>query len=214
MKRNYQIELDRVLTTLQERRPRLLLQSCCGPCSSYVLSYLTKHFDVTLLYYNPNIQPREEYDKRIACQIALLQEAFPQVKLMECKYDGEAFTRVSAGLEQEPEGGARCAVCFRLRLEETARRAAAGGFDWFCTTLTVSPHKNAEVINAIGETLAAQYGVAWLPSDFKKRDGYRQSIALSHTYNLYRQDYCGCLYAREAQKRQAAAETVQEAENK
>lgn len=211
MKRNYQIELDRVLTALQARRPRLLLQSCCGPCSSYVLSYLTRHFDLTLLYYNPNIQPREEYDKRLACQKDLLRKAFPGVKLMECGYDGEAFERVSAGLEQEPEGGARCAVCFRLRLEETACRAAAGGFDWFCTTLTVSPHKNAAVINAIGEALAAQYGVAWLPSDFKKRDGYRQSIVLSHTYDLYRQDYCGCLFAREAQKAIDAAEAAQEA---
>ena len=211
MKRNYQIELDRVLTALQARRPRLLLQSCCGPCSSYVLSYLTQHFDVTLLYYNPNIQPREEYDKRLACQKDLLRKAFPEVELMECSYDGEAFARASVGLEQEPEGGARCAVCFRLRLEETARRAAAGGFDWFSTTLTVSPHKNAAVINAIGEALAAQYGVAWLPSDFKKRDGYRQSIALSHTYELYRQDYCGCLFAREAQKTFDATEAAQEA---
>ena len=213
MKRNYQLQLDRVLTELGAQRPRLLLQSCCGPCSSYVLSYLTQHFDVTLLYYNPNIQPRAEYDKRLACQKALLQKAFPQVTLLECNYDGEAFARVSAGLEQEPEGGARCAVCFRLRLEETARRAAEGGFDWFCTTLTVSPHKNAAVINAIGEQLAAQYAVAWLPSDFKKRDGYRQSIALSHAYDLYRQDYCGCLFARAAQAKNSRTPGREQAEH-
>lgn len=213
MKRNYQLQLDRLLTELGAQRPRLLLQSCCGPCSSYVLSYLTQHFDVTLLYYNPNIQPRAEYDKRLACQKALLQKAFPQVTLLECSYDGEAFARVSAGLEQEPEGGARCAVCFRLRLEETARRAAEGGFDWFCTTLTVSPHKNAAVINAIGEQLAAQYAVAWLPSDFKKRDGYRQSIALSHAYDLYRQDYCGCLFARAAQAKNSRTPGREQAEH-
>ena len=195
--RNYQRELDRLLERLAPARPRLLLHSCCGPCSSYVLSYLTKHFDVTLLFYNPNIQPQAEYDKRLDCQLQLLKTVFPTVSLMPCAYDGEEYSRVSEGLEDAPEGGARCAACFRLRLEETARCAKENGFDWFCTTLTVSRRKKADVINAIGESIAARYGVSWLPSDFKKRDGNRQSLILSQTYQLYRQDYCGCLYARE-----------------
>lgn len=194
MKENYQKELDAVVARLTDK-PRLLLQSCCGPCSTYVLSYLKQYFDITLLYYNPNIQPRAEYDLRLENQRKVLA-AMPEVHILECAYDGEAYNAAVRGLEGEPEGGVRCTVCFRLRLEETARLAAEGKFDYFCTTLTVSPHKDAARINTIGRELGEQYGVAWLPSDFKKREGYKQSITLSRELDLYRQDYCGCLYSK------------------
>ena len=194
MKENYQKELDAVVARLTDK-PRLLLQSCCGPCSTYVLSYLKQYFDITLLYYNPNIQPRAEYDLRLENQRKVLA-AMPEVHILECAYDGEAYNAAVRGLEGEPEGGARCTVCFRLRLEETARLAAEEKFDYFCTTLTVSPHKDAARINTIGRALGEQYGVAWLPSDFKKREGYKQSITLSRELDLYRQDYCGCLYSK------------------
>ena len=192
-KRNFQKELDTVTGGLTGR-PSLLLQACCGPCSSYVLEYMTKYFDVTVLFYNPNIRPEAEYDKRLATLKQLLA-AMPMdhpPALMEPGWRGEEFEKAVKGLEHEPEGGARCSVCFRLRLEETARMAAEWGFDYFGTTLTVSPHKNAEAINAIGENLAAEYEVKWLPSDFKKRNGYLRSIQLSKEYGLYRQEYCGC----------------------
>ena len=192
-KRNYQKELDG-LTAGLTTRPRLLLQACCGPCSSSVLEYVTAYFDVTLLFYDPNIRPEAEYEKRLATLKQLLA-AMPlehPPALIEPGWRGEDFLAAARGLEAEPEGGARCAVCFRLRLEETAKRAAADGYDYFGTTLTVSPHKNAPLINAIGEELGQKYGVAWLPSDFKKRDGYLRSIRLSQQYGLYRQDYCGC----------------------
>ena len=190
---NYQKQLDALLPTLGEA-PRLLLHSCCGPCSSYVLEYLSQYFRVTVLFYNPNIRPRAEYDLRLENQrklIAALPTRYP-VDILETGYDGPAWTAAVTGLEQEPEGGARCPVCYRQRLEMTARTAAAHGYPWFCTTLSVSPHKDAEKLNAIGEKLAADYGLRWLPSDFKKRNGYLRSIQLSKTYDLYRQDYCGC----------------------
>ena len=194
MKQNYQKQMDAVVASLpQGERPRLLLQSCCGPCSSYVLEALTPYFCVTVLYYNPNIQPREEYDLRLENQRKIIA-ALPTpsaVDILECDYDGEKFDAAVKGLESEPEGGARCSVCFRLRLEETAKRAKELGFDWFCTTLTVSPHKDAERLNQIGKALGERYGVPFLPSDFKKRDGYKRSIQLSKEYDLYRQDYCG-----------------------
>ena len=192
-KRNYQKELDGVIGGLTGR-PSLLLQSCCGPCSSYVLEYLTKYFDVTVFFYDPNIRPEAEYEKRLDTLKGLLS-AMPMdhtPALLEHGWRGEDFLRAARGLEREPEGGERCTACFRLRLGETARTAAEWGFDWFGTTLTVSPHKDAERINRIGEELAGEYGVKWLPSDFKKRDGYLRSIQLSKQYGLYRQDYCGC----------------------
>ena len=185
-----------MIQNLAGHKPRLLLQSCCGPCSSYVLEYLTQYFEITLLFYNPNIQPEAEYQLRLEHQKKLLAAAHPQVELMACEYDGSAFQAAAQGLESEPEGGARCTRCFRLRLEKTARLARDRGFDYFCTTLTVSPHKDSEHINRIGLELAEAYGVSWLPSDFKKRDGYRRSIQLSKDHDLYRQDYCGCLYSK------------------
>ena len=203
MKQNYQKQMDTVVASLpQGERPRLLLQSCCGPCSSYVLEALTPYFRVTVLYYNPNIQPRAEYDLRMENQRRIIA-ALPtpsEVDILECDYDGEKYDAAVTGLESEPEGGARCTVCFRLRLEETAKRAAELGFDFFCTTLTVSPHKDAARLNQIGKALGERYGVPFLPSDFKKREGYKRSIQLSKEYGLYRQDYCGCLYSKPVDK--------------
>lgn len=199
MKQNYQKQMDAVVASLpQGERPRLLLHSCCGPCSSYVLEALTPYFCVTVLYYNPNIQPRAEYDLRFENQRKIIA-ALPtpsEVDILECDYDGEKYDAAIKGLEAEPEGGARCTVCFQLRLQETAKRAAELGYDWFCTTLTVSPHKDAERLNQIGRALGERYGVPFLPSDFKKREGYKRSIQLSKEYDLYRQDYCGCLYSK------------------
>ena len=203
MKQNYQKQMDAVVASLpQGERPRLLLQSCCGPCSSYVLEALTPYFRVTVLYYNPNIQPRAEYDLRLENQRKIIA-ALPTpsaVDILECEYDGEKYDAEVKGLEAEPEGGARCTVCFRLRLEETAKRASELGYDWFCTTLTVSPHKDAERLNQIGKALGERYGVPFLPSDFKKREGYKRSIQLSKEYGLYRQDYCGCLFSKPVDK--------------
>lgn len=194
MKRNYQLELDRITASLSGR-PRLLLHSCCGPCSSYVLEHLTRYFEVFLSYYNPNIQPREEYDLRLENQLCVLGR-MPGVTLVPCGYDGGAYDEAVRGLEDEPEGGARCTECFKLRLDFAAREAKRLGCDYFATTLTVSPHKDAQRINAIGEALAGKYGVKWLPGDFKKRDGYKRSIELSREFGLYRQNYCGCLFSK------------------
>ncbi len=193
-KKNYQKELDGLLASLEGRRPRILLQSCCGPCSSYVLEYLTQYLQVTLLFYDPNIRPEAEYEKRLKALKELLAKMplSSPVSLIEPGWRGEEFLEAIQGLEREPEGGARCTVCFQLRLEETARLAAQGGFDFFGTTLTVSPHKDAPRLNQLGEALAERYGVSWLPSDFKKRDGYLRSIQLSRQYGIYRQEYCGC----------------------
>ena len=207
MKRNYQRETDDVIETLWAERKRLLLQCCCGPCSSYVLEYLTKFFDITVLFYNPNIQPREEYDKRLFWMREVLSRYPESVKMIECAYDGNAFVSVAKGLEKELEGGERCTECFRLRLRETARLAKAEGFDFFCTTLTVSPHKDEKRLNDIGLELEKEFGVKWLPSDFKKREGYKRSTQLAKEYGLYRQDYCGCLFSL-AEARKAESDSL------
>ena len=198
MKTNYQLETDKCIEALSGQKPSLLLQSCCGPCSSYVLEYLTQYFNVTVLYYNPNIQPEAEYEKRLYYQCEVLKHI--PAALMECAYDGAAFEAIAQGYEDAPEGGERCTRCFLLRLEETAKRAAAGGFDYYCTTLTVSPHKDAERINRIGAEMGEKYGVKWLPSDFKKRNGYLRSIQLAKEFELYRQDWCGCAYSHQNTK--------------
>ena len=194
MIRNYSREMDALTASLGSRRPRLLLHSCCGPCSSAVLEAVTPHFETTVFFYNPNILPAEEFEKRLWWQRYLLERApfAAGVALIVPDRDEAAFRAAAAGLEDAPEGGARCTACFELRLSRTAEAARAGGFDYFATTLTVSPHKNAPLINAIGERLAAEKGVAWLPSDFKKKDGYKRSIELSREYGLYRQAGCGC----------------------
>ena len=195
---NFQLTLDGLLRELraENKRPSLLLQSCCGPCSSYVLEYLSQYFAVTVYYSNSNIWPPEEYDKRLSEQKRLIREAsFPDVTLLDSRYEPEVFYEAVKGLETEPEGGARCPVCFRMRLEDTAREAKLRGFDYFGTTLTVSPHKNAPLINEIGREIGEKIGVSWLPADFKKRSGYLRSIQLSKEYALYRQDYCGCQFS-------------------
>lgn len=196
---NYQKLLDNEIQQIQSggRVPSLLLHACCGPCSSYVLEYLSRHFNITLLFYNPNIYPQAEYKKRLDTLRKLLAgaEAANPVELIASSRRGEDFDAIAAGLEDEPENGARCAKCFALRLRETARTAREMRADFFCTTLTVGPRKDAQVINSIGEALGAEYGVMWLPADFKKNDGYRRSVSLSREYGLYRQDYCGCKYS-------------------
>lgn len=197
--RNYQKELERIIASLPEGNvPTLLLHSCCAPCSSYVLEYLSGSFAVTVLYYNPNIYPEEEFRRRADEQKRLI-EALPSkhpVRFIEGRFDSREFYDAVRGLEHIPEGGERCRACFRLRLEETARIAAENKFDYFTTTLTISPLKNAAALNKIGEETASRFGIAWLPSDFKKKNGYKRSVELSSEYGLYRQDYCGCVFSK------------------
>lgn len=197
MKENYSIMCEDILNNLNGKK-KLLLHSCCGPCSSYVISYLTNYFDITILYYNPNIYPYDEYLKRKQEQIKLINEidCSNNLDIMDCDYDNDLYEKCIIGLENEPERGNRCMVCYNLRMEKTAKMAKEYNYDYFCTTLSVSPYKNAEWINKIGEKLQNKYNVNWLYSDFKKKDGYKQSILLSKKYNLYRQDYCGCIYSK------------------
>lgn len=198
IKRNYQREMEAHIAKdgSMPTRP-LLLHSCCAPCSSSVLACLAPHFLVTVFYYNPNIFPQEEYEKRKAEQIRLIEEStfLNTVEFIDGDYDHPSFLNIARGHESDAEGGARCSLCFLQRLEKTAQQAKELQFPLFCSTLTVSPHKDAARINRIGESLAEEYGVFWLPSDFKKRDGYKRSIALSRQFGLYRQDYCGCEYS-------------------
>ena len=193
---NYQNVLMDIINSL-EYKPNLLLHSCCGPCSTQVLSFLAPYFNITVLYYNPNIEPFTEYEKRKQEQIRFIKEFnHSNITFLDCDYDNNAFTEAVKGLENEKEGGARCPVCFRVRLEKTARVAKEKKYDFFGTTLTVSPHKNSRQINLIGHALEQRYNVKFLYSDFKKKDGYKKSIELSKQYNLYRQNYCGCNYGR------------------
>ena len=196
IKRNYQLEMEEEIRRLNGRRPTLLLHSCCGPCSSAVLERLIEHFDVTVLYYNPNIEPEEEYRHRLAEQERLLSLLPGNVKLLPCDYDHAAFSVFAEGMADCPEGGDRCLACFALRLNETAKQAKAHDFEYFTTTLSVSPHKNADNVNRIGEAAGRQAGVKYLFADFKKKNGYLRSLQLSKEYDLYRQDYCGCLYSK------------------
>lgn len=225
MNRNYQKELDKIIERIgveDKCAPTLFLHSCCAPCSSYVLEYLRSYFQITVFYYNPNITEDEEYRKRVAEQkrlIAAYNEESERrqgmnecdrepmttmaktrrdysIKIIEGDHEPERFFEVARGLEQCPEGGERCFACYALRLNETAKWAKAGSYDYFTTTLSISPLKNAAKLNEIGERLAKEYNILWLPSDFKKRDGYKRSIELSREYELYRQDYCGCVYSR------------------
>lgn len=198
--KNYQKELEKIIQKLESesRVPRLLLHSCCAPCSSYVLEYLSRYFDITVFYYNPNISPEEEYRKRTEELSRLIAElpALHPIHLEIGPYEPQKFYEMARGLEQEPEGGRRCFGCYRLRLEEAARMAKEGGYDYFTTTLTISPLKNAQKLNEIGEELGEFYQVSHLPSDFKKKNGYKRSVELSAQYHLYRQNYCGCVYSR------------------
>ena len=193
---NYDKILEELISKL-DHKPKLLLHSCCGPCSSYVITYLKDYFDITILYYNPNIEPIDEYEKRKKEQIKLINELnIASLTLMDVDYENEVYRNSVIGFEQEKEGGSRCHLCYELRLKKTASLAKQNNFEYFGTTLTVSPYKNATVLNAIGEKLSKEYNVLWLYSDFKKKDGYKESIELSKKYELYRQDYCGCLFSK------------------
>lgn len=205
--RNYQRELDKILEMLPRGEKNLFLHSCCAPCSSYVLEYLSTYFPITVFYYNPNISFAEEYQHRLAEQKHLIEclnregGRYP-IEVLEGEYVPQRFFDMARGMEDCPEGGERCEGCFRLRLEETARQAAAAGADFFTTTLSISPLKNAPLLNRIGEEMASIYGVPWLPSDFKKKNGYKRSVELSAKYELYRQDYCGCVFSKQERERQ------------
>lgn len=187
---NYQIELEKILNNLDDKKT-LLLHSCCAPCSSYVITYLKDYFNITVLYYNPNIEPIEEYEKRKNEQIRLCN--IFNIKVLDCDYDNDLFHETVKGLEDVKEGGARCFKCYELRLKKTA--SLAKNYDYFGTTLTVSPFKNSNKLNEIGLNLEKEYHVKYLVSDFKKKEGYKKSILLSKEYNLYRQDFCGCIYS-------------------
>lgn len=202
MKQNYQLKLEQILKDESNRGKRLFLHCCCAPCSSYVLEYLSGYFAVTVFYYNPNITESEEYRKRVAEQKRLV-EAFNAegkcgypIAFVEGDYDPELFLEAVKGHEEDPEGGERCGICFGIRLREAAMLAAKGKYDYFTTTLTISPLKDAERLNTIGEAAGRAAGVAFLPSDFKKKNGYQRSIELSKEYDLYRQNYCGCVFSR------------------
>jgi len=200
MIRNYSKELNKLMEALsrEDKRPSLLLHACCAPCSSAVLEQLTERFAVSVLFYNPNISPRSEFEKREAELERLIREmpAARDAKMIRADYDPTEFYTAVRGLEDIPEGGERCFVCYRLRLEAAAKYAAEHGFDYFTSTLSISPLKNAAKLNEIGEELAEKYGVEHLPSDFKKKDGYKRSIVLSKEYDLYRQDFCGCVFSK------------------
>lgn len=203
VKINYQKELDKIIGSLNGEVPTLLLHSCCAPCSSYVLEYLSTYFNITLFYYNPNISPAKEYQKRVL-EVRRLISVLPAthaIQFQEGQYDTDRFFALSKGHEQEPEGGERCFACYALRLSQAAQAANAGGFDYFTTTLSISPYKNAQKLNEIGAALEKEYGVRYLYSDFKKNNGYKRSIALSAEYHLYRQDYCGCVFSKEERAR-------------
>lgn len=195
---NYQLKLDEILKQLDSTVPTLMLHSCCAPCSSYVLEYLSQYFSITVLYYNPNISPIEEYEHRKSEQIRLIKEGIwsNPVDILDCDWDRESFDNIAHGLEEVPEGGLRCFKCYELRLRAAAEAAKQHNYDYFTTTLTISPLKNAQIINEIGLRLEDEYGIKYLPSDFKKRNGYKRSIELSAQYGLYRQNYCGCIYSR------------------
>ena len=203
-KRNYAKELNTLIETFthEEKRPTLILHACCAPCSSAVLEKLTAHFKITVLFYNPNIYPEAEYQKREAELKRLISEmpCTKEVALVDLPYVPEEFFTAVRGLEHIPEGGERCFVCYEMRLREAAEMAQQLKLDYFTTTLSISPLKNAEKLNEIGERLAAEYGIPYLNSDFKKRGGYQRSIELSHEYGLYRQDYCGCVFSRRQAK--------------
>ena len=207
---NYQRELDKLIAEFEKegRVPSLLLHSCCGPCSSYCIEYLSQYFNITVFYYNPNIYPDEEYYHRVKEQQRFISQ-FPtkhKVSFIEGDFDTDRFYEIAKGLENEPEKGARCHKCYDLRLRRTAEVALEKGFDFFTTTLTISPMKDSQILNEIGLAIADEIGVKWLSSDFKKREGYKRSTELSREYNMYRQDYCGCVYSYRDRQQQKAHE--------
>ena len=199
MKENYSEKCEQILKSLKDKK-NILIQSCCGPCSSYVITYLLTYFNITILYYNPNIYPYEEYIKRKKEQIKQINELNKinenKITIMDCDYENDIYEKEIKGLEKEPERGKRCEVCYKLRMKKTAILAKKNNYDYFCTTLSVSPYKNANLINQIGKELEEEYNIKWLYSDFKKKNGYKISIELSQKYNMYRQNYCGCIYSK------------------
>ena len=206
MKTNYQIMLDKELENIlkENKCPSLLLHACCAPCSSYVLEYLNKYFDITVFFYNPNISPESEFTYRLAELNRLIDEASYEniVNVISPEYDSSVFFEMAKGMENLPEGGERCFKCYELRLRESAKAAKQLGFDYFTTTLSISPHKNAQKLNEIGEKLSTEFGVKYLYSDFKKKNGYKRSCELSEKHRLYRQDYCGCVFSKAARQEQ------------
>lgn len=205
---NYQNISDEIISKIakQGRVPSLLLHSCCAPCSSYVLEYLSRYFSITVFFFNPNISPEQEFVKRAEEEIRLVKSmTFKNpVKVVVGEYDSDSFEKIAEGLENTPEGGERCGKCYRLRLEKTARFAKEKGFDFFTTTLSISPLKNSQVLNKIGKEISENIGVDYFFSDFKKKEGYKRSIELSNQWGLYRQNYCGCVYSKkEAERREA-----------
>lgn len=211
-KRNYQRELEQILEDLKKegKVPRLFLHSCCAPCSSYVLEYLSEYFEITVFYYNPNIYPPQEYEERAREQKRLIEQ-FPArypISYVEGKYDTRRFYEMAKGLEHIPEGGERCFRCYELRMREAAMLAKEGGYDFFTTTLSISPLKNAQKLNEIGEALQAELGIRHLPSDFKKKGGYQRSTQLSKEYELYRQNYCGCVFSKNEREKVEVSEKV------
>ena len=209
-KRNYQKELDKLIERNQKegKTPRLFLHACCAPCSSYVMEYLSQYFSITLFYYNPNIYPPTEYEHRVEEQQRLIHSlpAVHPISFCPGPYDSDRFYKLTRGMENVPEGGERCFACYKLRMEAAAKYAAEHHFDFFTTTLSISPLKNAQKLNEIGEALAEEYGVPHLPSDFKKQEGYKRSIQLSADYNLYRQDFCGCVFSKKEREAKAHGE--------
>ncbi|MGN0484222.1 MAG: epoxyqueuosine reductase QueH [Lachnospiraceae bacterium] len=212
-KKNYQRMLEQTIAGLQRegRVPTLFLHSCCAPCSSYVLEYLSQYFYITVFYYNPNIYPNEEYTKRVKEQQQFIQKLptkYP-VSFVEGTFDKERFYAMAKGLENVPEGGERCFRCYELRLRETAAYAKERNMEYFTTTLSISPLKNAQKLNEIGLRLQEEYGINYLCSDFKKKNGYKRSVELSHEYGMYRQDYCGCVFSMQERERQKQAAGLQ-----
>ena len=197
---NYNNKMLEIIAEEQKNNniPKLLLQSCCAPCSSHVIDTLTPYFDITILYYNPNIEPYEEYLRRKEEEKRFIKEYnnINKLDIIDCDYDNDKYHEITTGLENCPEGGERCFKCYDLRLEYTALKAQELKYDYFATTLTVSPYKNSNKLNEIGESLSKKYNIKYLYSDFKKNNGYKHSIELSKKYNLYRQDYCGCIYSQ------------------
>ena len=211
-KRNYQRELEQILEDLKKegKIPKLFLHSCCAPCSSYVLEYLSEYFEITVFYYNPNIYPPREYEERAREQKRFIEQ-FPArypISYVEGKYDTKRFYEMAKGLEHIPEGGERCFRCYELRMREAAMLAKEGGYDFFTTTLSISPLKNAQKLNEIGEALQSELGIRHLPSDFKKKGGYQRSTQLSKEYELYRQNYCGCVFSKNEREKVEVSEKV------
>lgn len=204
MKENYSKELEELLKKADtEHKKKLLLHCCCAPCSSYVLEYLHPYFEITVFFYNPNITEASEYEMRKKELKRYIHEVSfgSEIHMLDADYEPREFLDCAKGYEDCPERGKRCERCFLLRLEKTAKKASEGGFDFFCTTLSISPHKDANLLMQIGRKLSKEYGIAYLPSDFKKKDGYKRSIQLSEEYGLYRQDFCGCIYSKMQKKK-------------